>query len=730
MRKTLFLGIAATMLFQTANAEGGTTPKKLPLLKPVRFVTNAEKLAKASQMEAKSAQITGTTKPSSNTAKRGGGSNSTQAMDIAYIDLGASINPFTVVTGGRNCVSVVPELNTVALIRRGGPNDNGGTTNAPGNKVFFDLNTYGGAENKWRLSNGPIFTDDIYTQAPTYDPAGANHGPRYPQGAIWNPAGNTDTANAYAFTMAAVLDGTNGTWGGFGTGWRKFAAGSPATVHLWNSPDPLHYISESMEVTSTGSIFAMNAERDASGTGVAYTDKITLYRYNYNSTTQTFDSTITYFPFSNEGGDYATVIGSTQIAFGNDGLTGYVALAAANNEFDSTATFLPYIAKTTDGGNTWTGFKKIAINKRLDEQPSPQKDGFRDSLLIGNYVRFTEAGEVVPTTFDDPTKHPVDYLVNDMDLTVDKNNTAHIFASLTVSGFGDTLNATFPGGITYYPGYGSWNVDFYINSMDSSARGIYINQNVGLNGCWGDCAGTESITEANRPGISRSADGSIIAFVWYDTDSAAHPQLTDDNNSNPDMWIRTMRVGDLSYGDFRLNARPRNITKGTDKDGLAILGNVAPKLLNTATGHAVASTIVALGDFTGVTSPWTSQHIYVSGVAVPPASAIDSFPVQVNIGQLIAKNKEVASTVASRMELKVSPVPSQGMFTAHVNSPVSGQAEFVLVNSIGQVVLKKSVTMGQGEFHVPFNIRALNAGVYTLQIRNGSNVAVQRIVKQ
>jgi hypothetical protein len=47
----------------------------------------------------------------------------------------------------------------------------------------------------------------------------------------------------------------------------------------------------------------------------------------------------------NEGGDYATSISNTAIAFGPDGQNGFVVVSAANNAFDSVATYIPYISK-------------------------------------------------------------------------------------------------------------------------------------------------------------------------------------------------------------------------------------------------------------------------------------------------------------------------------------------------------------------------------------------------
>ena len=47
MRKVLFLGLAASCMLSTAQAGNGDSPKRAPLLKPVPYVTYAQKLEKA-----------------------------------------------------------------------------------------------------------------------------------------------------------------------------------------------------------------------------------------------------------------------------------------------------------------------------------------------------------------------------------------------------------------------------------------------------------------------------------------------------------------------------------------------------------------------------------------------------------------------------------------------------------------------------------------------------------
>jgi len=269
----------------------------------------------------------------------------------------------------------------------------------------------------------------------------------------------------------------------------------------------------------------------------------------------------------------------------------------------------------------------------------------------------------------------------------------------------------------------------YINSMDSAARGILLSRNFAVNGCWGDCSGTtNSFSEANRPAISRSADGSVVAFAWYDTDTVEHPQLTDDRNGNPDLWLRTLKTTDP--GKFFLNNSPKNVTAGGEYGGGALLGNVAPKLLNTPTGFSLASTLSILGEFSGETSPWTTQHVYVGGVDI--SSAQDSFPVVVERGALILKaDQSIASSISTskNMGMKVMPNPSKGQATIHLNVVKAGIAEIKLINSIGQVVEAKSILLPKGEINVPFQFTNAKAGVYLIQVNMDSQIGTQRLVK-
>jgi hypothetical protein len=726
MKKTLFCGTMAALLLSSSGLSYADGPGKPGKLTPRRFITKAEQMKKLAALEDAARGKKLTAKQNFQSGKRrAAGSNS--IASITYSDLGQSVNPFTILTAGRNCLSVNPSLNTVAFFRRGGVDDPAGIFDSPGNKLFYDLNTKGGVDGQWQLSRGPVFTDDAFLNDPRHTSGGgtSNFGTRYPQGGIWNPPGNTDTANAVAIGLGRVLDGSNGAWGGLGLGWQRLGSGSAIKQYLESSSDPLHFRTESMEVTANA-VFTTEPIEDLASGGVDFTDKIAVYKITYDAALDTLLKTTVYLPFENEGGDYATSISNTAIAFGPDGLNGFVVVTAANNAFDSIATYIPYFSKTSDGGMTWTDLAPLRLNRKASDLPNADLEAFRDKML-GNKVYFDAEGNVVKAVPADTANyklHNVDYLVNDIDVVVDKDYYAHVIMSVAISGFGDTLNATFPGGITYYPGFGSWNMHLYTNDPATMIKGELINQNVGLNGCWGDCAGSDNFSDANRPQAARSEDGSVLMFAWYDTDSAAHPQLTDDNNSNPDLWTQRIRVAEA--GSFFYGPQTRNLTKGSDNDGLAALGNVAPRLLNGTGGdYILASTIATFADFDPATGTalMPTQHLFVGNINVPIAP--DSFPVAAN-GNILGVGKIRKNLESTAISLY--PNPSNGEFTAHFSSRQAGKADFRVYNQQGQLVASQEARVGKGDLNMNLNFTNLRPGMYLLQMSSGGQTGSRRFV--
>jgi hypothetical protein len=722
MKKSLFNSVWISILLINVSYAQTSSPNRILSKKNLSTIS----LKEIRKNELKKEKIVSTNQSvSTKYSNKKTGSNGTESTTIQYSDLGKSVNPFTSISSGRNYLSVNNSLNTVALFRRGSESELP-LSQSPGNKLYYDLNTKGGTEGKWQIARNKLYDNSQYNFP------GFESGARYPQGLIWNPPGNLDTNSAIAFGQCRVLDGSNGSlgWGGVAKGWASLSSSTVAKQTLWSSQAGLesyfHFAPEALITTPNGSIFCVEAENDLSSDEVVFIDKILIIKYNYNSSTSSFDSTITQIPFVNSGQAIPTDVGSTQIAFGPDGQTGYAIIAGYNPDFNSTLAYIPYYSKTTNGGGSWSPFKMINFNKTEEEKPyrSPEKDNLR-SQLLGNYVVFHEDGSISEAdSSTQPFSHPVDYTIMQMDLSVDKNNFAHLFSTLAVASFGDTLLLTGLGVVR--PGFGSWQVDIFVNPNSDTAKGFLVNSNFSFQGKWGDVDTDVNISDFNRPNISRSEDGSVIVFSWLDTDTAKFPQRPDFNNANPDLWVREMRITEPE--NFKLHGKSRNMTKGSDYDGLAILATAAPTLINRVNGFQLAASTTLLSDFTGETSPWEIQHLFVSGINIAPATEDTVYTVPTD-DLIILKTKDVVNTNRKDKELRLFPNPGTGYFTANIKAEKSGIAFLKIIDSNGQSEDLSKISLPAGESFIPINIKRNPPGLYLIQIELNGKVFSSRIVK-
>jgi hypothetical protein len=648
---------------------------------------------------------------------------------ITVQDLGSSVNPFTSIGDGRKYLSVNPDLNTVALFRRGGPTDFGGTTNKPGDKLFLDLNTKGGAPNAWQIPKALMFNNEAFP----FNGSIVN-APRYPQGLLFNPTpSNTDTNQLIPMVITRVLDGSNQDWGGYGKGLRKLAAGSPLLQTLQSSGDVLHFRIESM-ISTPLAVFTIEPEEAISGTGtattVAFTDKIIITRLKYNTITAAFDSTSTYLNLPNEEGDSATRIGNTSIAFGPDGLHGFAVITAYEKNSTRNFGLIPHVARTTDGGDTWSGLIPINFNKtNLDHGLIfAEKDALRDSLFIGNYVRFPDDTTIVRA--DSATQefaHPVDYTMLTMDLSVDRNNTAHIFGTLYVAGFGDTL--LMEGPTFFRPRNGGWNVDIMVRQNEDFGRGILISRNQTVQSCFGDCdVDANSFIELNRPQISRSKDGSMLALFHNETDLEAHPQFNEFTNSNPDLRVRYLRVE--SNGEVFLSEKTRNLTRNSDKDGLSICPVVAPLLLNSDSGgYEAATTMVLLSEFDTDPGVWPVTHNYISGIRIPAAIQVDSTPL-ITTPQLILRIRDKHSVLekgAMQPSVQAYPNPAGNQVTLRFDNLQPGNTIVNIRNLNGQTVETLEFMASESTIYLPLKLIRMPKGLYLIEARNGNQRTTMKL---
>jgi hypothetical protein len=397
-----------------------------------------------------------------------------------------------------NCNQIDVSDSLIIFIHR---ND---VTNASGTNIGqyrFDKSEDGGKT--WTPNIGP------FTANPPDNDYNING--RYPQGLIYNPAGNTVYDSAwliYSGTWHNEAPGSsNGSWVGQLRGRGKISGDtSTFSIHADTINNGVTDIGTSMIQSSPGVFWVVN--EDFTGTFASGSNQITngviLEKGVWDSTsqeviwttqelTQTFDSSLS----GASPNYYYSVARAFNIAFDPSGQYGWVScLGDITVSAAGDSVFNPIFWSSSDGGNTWSQ----AFELKLDSLPGvlaalPQTNT-ADDQLTG-----------VPTT------------LVEAELTVDYLGNPHLFTTVTDGGgYGDAWG--------YFPnaGYLAYDITYNAHAQpcDSNWQGwsaIFI----------------DSI---------QTLTGSYIFFFWLDSDLSflESEGQTGDANNAPNLFARAFDV--------------------------------------------------------------------------------------------------------------------------------------------------------------------------------------------
>jgi hypothetical protein len=336
---------------------------------------------------------------------------------------------------------------------------------------------------------------------------------RYPQGAIFNPVGNTDPDEAYFHYFAPTLDNSNPgagvTWGGYGYGVKKLADGSPATQHNQPSDPPYYqYLPSAFTVTQTGEAWMVDQNTMGTTAEFVYQGSLIvghgIWDVDLNDFIYTFD--LLTLPINDADG-----INDIKIAFAPDGMTGYICVMTNLPQTLPYTSYHPVLFKTTDGGNTWSDPIEVQLGGA---------DGF---VEVYNFI----SDEMLIQFFDPepvPPRDEIDYYMGyEIDLAVDAWGNPHISGMVCIADNAQGFIYTSEGLIAM----------FHIWSDDQGATFDAFNlSNLHRFDAEFTASGT-TIVQYNRPQVATTQDGMIVFFSWLDTDN---PDI--ENNSQPDIFFR------------------------------------------------------------------------------------------------------------------------------------------------------------------------------------------------
>ena len=474
--------------------------------------------------------------------------NSTKETKFAHmVYMGKSSNVYTLLCPESNCLSVNTDLNLIAFTTR---------TNSSiyaGNRIGTYFSTDGGLS----------FIDSLMEpwQIPVTD-----YRARYPSGVIYNPAGNTDPANAYIIATAPMV--TSSGYIGSIYASQKFDGSTPDQQYTLYATDTA---GGTGFINSNPRYFLQNRGNKIFVLGEANVDAITYFNsfrtiinvgeWQGNSINWTRYSFIPDFALNPHGHPDGFPLAG--LAMGDDGQSGYLIEVGRNNDANDLYTFQPIIYKTTDCCQTWT------------------KQNF-------NWEQLPLVSQIAQTY--SPVGRPL--FSAPLEAVIDINGNLH-FATYVYGAFSDHMDS-----LGVHAAYPSWKgIIFDIHQTVNGWDAFIIDTVFASDPVDYPFMGM-SYTE--RFQMSCTRDRSKIAYAWIDTDTSL-----DHSNKYPDLMLRMYNV------NTNILYPKTNVTACTEADASAFWMYLGDNIINI--GNSLFEIPVSISSH-GANDLDSVSHYYLEGI--------------------------------------------------------------------------------------------------------------------
>jgi hypothetical protein len=590
----------------------------------------------------------------------------------SVVDIGTSYNVFTILGDRQNQVVYNNDINTVAFVHR----QNDGLAGGSG-IVSFDYSTDGGAN--WTI-NPFALTPDL----------GGGNGNRYPNITMYNPAANTDPANAYVVATGPQLKNSasaaaNG-WAGSFRSSAKLDGTSLNEQYFQLSTDvngdDNEWGAAGLFTAANGVVFDVSTNINlTSGTNPA-ADNYSKYFINkgiFNANGDSIDWTAdiltpTWFTTLDANGASTNVAGLANMAWSPDGLTGYMVTMAAENNASANSMLRPYVMKTTDGGANWANVMDY---------------DFSQNSVLQCYI--------FNTTFGDPSSAQRPFFTS-FDMVVDNNNELRIFAEIG-SGSTDHPDSLF---YSYSARQSSFLFEVATNGANWDVTfidSIYVDDY--------EWDATNGLSHFVRPQASRSQDGSKVFYSWTASDVTL--------STSREFPYVTAIGRDVATGLWTANT---NLSAGTAADYVTGYQTVAVETIeNNVKDYELA---IVYGDggsgsplANGLTAP--AWH-FLREVGFDAADFTNS--------SLPTPSACITSTFEEEVEnntISIYPNPTNGVIGIRT---YADNFNYTILNVVGDVVAQNNVN----GFNTTVDLSNNAKGVYFVTINTEKGSTTQKVV--
>ena len=609
----------------------------------------------------------------------------TQKVMSAPKRIGGSVNVLSVQSTEGRALNYNAGINTVAMIFRKQAGWTGVTNGNSGTMVFA-----------YSTNAGTSWDSTIIN-------ASSANLMRHPGGTIYNPAGNTNPANAYAVGSGPWHPGA--TWqGNFFASKQLSFPGTNANgnaiyqdnLALVGNQKKEDFARCDMQATTDGKVRVLGGMysdiNSTTAAGQAFRGAmINTGTFNAGAFTWTVDSLKPNFKVDGAGDKQS--FSSFNQAWSNDGQIGYVvfdgvdANAVAGTSMNS---FLPYVYKTTNSGASWS-------------RHAPLFD-FSSIPAIGDRTFSTWSGLVKPWVS----------LAEGSSATVDANGNLHFLATFG-SGASDHIDSL---------GY-TFNVDFvntwnYVTDFQTTATGwcavvvdsLKTDGPAAADSQWGGGA-SGNIGQDARLQISRTDNGQKIFYSWADTDPLIFSTTF---NTQPDIHMKSY---DLATDLVTPTKNMSTGKVGAEFSSFWFLSS--PVVMNPSAGNWVVPAVYATCD-DGSTIPDNAVSYYY----MDDNMFVSSDYSNAVVGKCPVLPTGIKNITSAFENLTFYPNPASTNATINVELNETAKLEITILNSVGQSVYSTLVNGNIGSNKVNVNLNNLSSGLYFYQVKVGNSKAITK----
>jgi hypothetical protein len=546
---------------------------------------------------------------------------------------------------------------------------------------------------------------------------------RFPQGAIYNPAGNQNINNAYILGTGPCLSNSN-LWSGNWSASKQLGSANynasvsavPNALQFLPTDPPYApfgkavYSANSFCSTDDGLLRSLAFLTYAAGPTDIYGAMVLKATFNNGVFSWSGDSIIPPARYNNSG-DYVVVF-EPMMAWNEAGTIGY--LVFPGSRFGTTGSNVgiqPIVYRTTNSGVSW----QLMPTMDFDSQ---------EALPMRNRLqKVTGSGsQVIPNLSTQ----------EGWDVIVDKNGKLHIACllygsstamidSISYRRFNGTEGYNWP----HTPGKRPYLFDFILSQNQDWEFGIIDSLSSEAPGTFNWEPGniynpyTSGTTNLSRVQLSRTPDERFIFFTWAESDTS----LTSNAvkwNTLPNIKTRVIDVNTYGLSPTELVLSAGSNTNVIGKAGMHF---TAPK----------SSPAVLSSDSIKVRLPLTISN-HPSNAALLPCThwfSADSLkfsrtlsPFTQSISIVLVGVNE--NTALSEKRFEVYPNPFHSVFKLKPLKPGTEQYTLELFDLSGRKLFMETVNGGEHEL----DVSAYASGTYILRISDEQAVVHKKIVKE